>query len=365
MEELIEEFNPAEVDTEKYEDFESIYNTYSNIHDPIQMYLADIGNLKMLTADDEYFYGKQIEAARDADIDMSLFAGDPDNAEAINTYMDIKEDSLYLSESDKEYLISKYPKLKDYIIWDGLVEQGVIARETMINGNLKLVVSIAKKYTKTGFPFLDLIQEGNLGLIKAVERFEPDKGYKFSTYATWWIRQAITRAISDQHKLIRIPVHMIESQHRIFKMMNQYQQETGEKMPLKLVAEKSGLSIDKVEQIISYDYATASLDDTVGEENETTLGEMIRSDDKTPEDYCIIDGLKQEVQKALADLSEKEANILKYRYGMVDGRIWTLEAVGDLYGVTRERIRQIEATAIRKLKHPSRSKSLRTYWEAL
>ncbi|GMA52167.1 RNA polymerase sigma factor SigA [Alicyclobacillus contaminans] len=274
------------------------------ISDPVRMYLKEIGRVPLLSATEEIELAKRIE------------------------------------EGDEE------------------------AKRRLAEANLRLVVSIAKRYVGRGMLFLDLIQEGNLGLIKAVEKFDYRKGYKFSTYATWWIRQAITRAIADQARTIRIPVHMVETINKLIRISRQLLQELGREPTAEEIAAEMDLSPEKVREIQKIAQEPVSLETPIGEEDDSHLGDFIPDDDAlAPADAAAYELLKEQLEDVLDTLTEREENVLRLRFGLDDGRTRTLEEVGKVFGVTRERIRQIEAKALRKLRHPSRSKRLKDFLE--
>lgn len=274
------------------------------INDPVRMYLKEIGRVQLLTAAEE------VELA------------------------------LKIEEGDQE------------------------AKQRLAEANLRLVVSIAKRYVGRGMQFLDLIQEGNMGLMKAVEKFDYRKGFKFSTYATWWIRQAITRAIADQARTIRIPVHMVETINKLIRIQRQLLQDLGREPTPEEIGAEMDLPTEKVREILKIAQEPVSLETPIGEEDDSHLGDFIEDQDATsPAEHAAYELLKEQLEDVLDTLTDREENVLRLRFGLDDGRTRTLEEVGKVFGVTRERIRQIEAKALRKLRHPSRSKQLKDFLE--
>jgi RNA polymerase primary sigma factor len=300
--------------------------------DPVRMYLKEIGKVPLLTAEEEVDLAKRIEAG--------LFA-----SEKIAT------------------TTKKVPeKLRKEL--EAIERDGQIAKRKLVEANLRLVVSIAKRYVGRGMLFLDLIQEGNLGLIRAVEKFDYTKGYKFSTYATWWIRQAITRAIADQARTIRIPVHMVETINKLIRIQRQLLQDLGREPTPEEIAHEMDLTPDKVREILKVSQEPVSLETPIGEEEDSHLGDFIEdSDAVVPIDAASFILLQEQLDSVLHTLSEREKKVIQLRFGLTDGHPRTLEEVGREFGVTRERIRQIESKTLSKLRHPSRSQKLRDYLE--
>ncbi|MCI9198578.1 MAG: RNA polymerase sigma factor RpoD [Lachnospiraceae bacterium] len=266
---------------------------------------------------------------------------------------------MYLKEIGKVNLLTAEQEIK---LAQRMEEGDEEAKKKLAEANLRLVVSIAKRYVGRGMLFLDLIQEGNLGLIKAVEKFDYRKGYKFSTYATWWIRQAITRAIADQARTIRIPVHMVETINKLIRVSRQLLQELGREPTPEEIAEEMDMSVDRVREILKISQEPVSLETPIGEEEDSHLGDFIQDDNvPVPADAAAFTLLKEQLVEVLGTLTEREQKVLRLRFGLDDGRARTLEEVGQEFNVTRERIRQIEAKALRKLRHPSRSRKLKDY----
>lgn len=300
----LELMNKKAADGEEEEEEDLIAPAGVKINDPVRMYLKEIGRVPLLNADEE----------------VSL--------------------ALRIKDGDQE------------------------AKQELAEANLRLVVSIAKRYVGRGMQFLDLIQEGNMGLMKAVEKFDHEKGFKFSTYATWWIRQAITRAIADQARTIRIPVHMVETINKLIRIQRQLLQDLGREPTPEEIGAEMDLPAEKVKEILKIAQEPVSLETPIGEEDDSHLGDFIEDQDATsPAEHAAYELLKEQLESVLDTLTDREENVLRLRFGLDDGRTRTLEEVGKVFGVTRERIRQIEAKALRKLRHPSRSKQLRDFLE--
>ena len=326
-EDLDEEDSIAEEISQLEKTFANV--SHAKINDPVKMYLKEIGQIPLLDPKEEPIIARQIQEGEEAKEAMK----NPD-----------------LSDEEKKKLAK--------VIADG--EQ---AKQTLISSNLRLVVSIAKKYVGRGMLFLDLIQEGNCGLIKAVEKFDYTKGFKFSTYATWWIRQSITRAIADQARTIRIPVHMVETINKLTRIQRQLVQDLGrDPLPEEIAEKMENISAEKVREIQKIALDPVSLETPIGEEDDSHLGDFIEDKDTlSPDDYTNNQLLKDEINAVLQGLTEREEKVLRLRFGLLDGRTRTLEEVGKEFNVTRERIRQIEAKALRKLKNPNRCKRLRDF----
>ncbi len=266
---------------------------------------------------------------------------------------------MYLKEIGQIKLLTMQEELD---LADRILEGDELAKKTLAEANLRLVVSIAKRYVGRGMLFLDLIQEGNIGLMKAVDKFDVTKGYKFSTYATWWIRQAITRAIADQARTIRVPVHMVETINKLARIQRQLTLELNREPTEQELAKKMNVSIDKIREIYKISQEPVSLETPIGEEDDSHLGDFIKDErNMSPEEYATNEMLKDEISDVLLTLTEREEKVIRLRFGLEDGKSRTLEEVGQMFGVTRERIRQIEAKALRKLRHPSRSRKLKDY----
>lgn len=321
-----EQNEPSEADVEMVEDDFDL--SQIEIDDSISLYLKEIGRVPLLTAEEEVSLAKRMEKGRDARRLLTLGVDDWDERERL--------------------------------LWQ--VRDGQSAQEHLIKANSRLVVSVAKKYVGRGVPFLDLIQEGNIGLIRAVKKFDYRRGYKFSTYATWWIRQAVTRAIADQGRTIRVPVHMYEQINRLTRTSRQLVQELGRDPTTEEIADELGVTPRKVEHIMRVSQRPLSLEMPVGEEEDSYLGDFIEDEDAdAPGDAAGQRLLREVIDEIFQSLTPREVRILQLRFGLVDGYCYTLEEVGKKFGVTRERIRQIEAQALSRLRHPSRSRKLRDY----
>ena len=301
----------------------------------------------------------------DVDVDIDIIISDEDDVDVENIDLSVPEGvsiedpvRMYLKEIGKVPLLSAEREIE----LAQRMEEGEEAKKELAEANLRLVVSIAKRYVGRGMLFLDLIQEGNLGLIKAVEKFDYHKGYKFSTYATWWIRQAITRAIADQARTIRIPVHMVETINKLIRVSRQLLQELGREPLPEEIAKEMDMPVERVREILKISQEPVSLETPIGEEEDSHLGDFIQDDNvPVPAEAAAQTLLKEQLDEVLDTLTEREQKVLRLRFGMNDGRARTLEEVGREFDVTRERIRQIEAKALRKLRHPSRSRKLRDY----
>lgn len=328
VEDLDKELEEIEVSKEELEDLSVPEGI--NIDDHVKMYLKEIGKVNLLTPEEELSLAKRMA----------------DGEKAKEQLEEIDEE---IDEDTKKQI-------------DLLIADGEKAKKSLAEANLRLVVSIAKRYVGRGMLFLDLIQEGNLGLIKAVDKFDYTKGYKFSTYATWWIRQAITRAIADQARTIRIPVHMVETINKLVRVSRQLVQELGREPTPEELAKELNMPVDKVREISKISQEPVSLETPIGEEEDSHLGDFIPDEDApAPSEAASFVLLKEQLGAVLETLSEREAKVLRLRFGLDDGRARTLEEVGKEFDVTRERIRQIEAKALRKLRHPSRSKKLKDF----
>lgn len=313
-----------------------------SVEDPVRMYLKEIGKVPLLSADEEIELAQNMEDGAVATEKINVLKGRLDGA----------------SEEEKAEIREEIKTLQRD------VDKGADAKKRLAEANLRLVVSIAKRYVGRGMLFLDLIQEGNLGLIKAVEKFDYKKGYKFSTYATWWIRQAITRAIADQARTIRIPVHMVETINKLIRVSRQLLQELGREPSPEEIAKEMNMPVERVREILKISQEPVSLETPIGEEEDSHLGDFIKDDNvPVPADAAAFTLLKEQLEEVLGTLTEREQKVLTLRFGLEDGRARTLEEVGKEFNVTRERIRQIEAKALRKLRHPSRSRKLKDYLE--
>ena len=322
----------AEIEEEELVDPNTLVDSF-NIDDPVRMYLKEIGKVALLTADEEVALATDMTAGHEAQHRLDEAA---------------EKEEVIPDEELAELRVA--------------IKKGEAAKQALAEANLRLVVSIAKRYVGRGMLFLDLIQEGNLGQIKAVEKFDYTKGYKFSTYATWWIRQAITRAIADQARTIRIPVHMVETINKVIRVSRQLLQELGHDPSAEEISEEMGMPVDKVREILKIAQEPVSLETPIGEEEDSHLGDFIPDEGASePSEAASFTLLKEQLVDVLSTLTPREEKVLKLRFGIEDGRTRTLEEVGKEFNVTRERIRQIEAKALRKLRHPSRSKKLKDF----
>ena len=313
-----------------------------SIEDPVRMYLKEIGKVPLLSAEEEIELAKNMEAGAVAKEKIAILKSREEKATE-EELAEIKEEIKNLQKD---------------------LDAGDEAKKRLAEANLRLVVSIAKRYVGRGMLFLDLIQEGNLGLIKAVEKFDYRKGYKFSTYATWCIRQAITRAIADQARTIRIPVHMVETINKLIRVSRQLLQELGREPSPEEIAAEMNMPVERVREILKISQEPVSLETPIGEEEDSHLGDFIQDDNvPVPADAAAFTLLKEQLEEVLGTLTDREQKVLTLRFGLEDGRARTLEEVGKEFNVTRERIRQIEAKALRKLRHPSRSRKLKDYLE--
>ncbi len=327
----------ADVEEEELVDPNTLVNNFS-LDDPVRMYLKEIGKVPLLTPDEEVGLAQAMSAGNEAAQKLAETARQRENGEAVSA------------------------TAAEEAAWRRDYKKGEAAKQKLAEANLRLVVSIAKRYVGRGMLFLDLIQEGNLGLIKAVEKFDCTKGFKFSTYATWWIRQAITRAIADQARTIRIPVHMVETINKVIRVSRQLLQELGHDPSPNEIAAEMNMPVDKVREILKIAQEPVSLETPIGEEEDSHLGDFIPDEGASePSEAASFTLLKEQLMDVLSTLTPREEKVLKLRFGIEDGRTRTLEEVGKEFNVTRERIRQIEAKALRKLRHPSRSKKLKDF----
>ena len=330
-----DELSLSELDVEEEEltNIENIVSTVK-IDDPVRMYLKEIGQIPLLTHEQEQKYAIQVSNGRYA-------------KEQLEQY---EANEIELSDED----LAELKNTLEIAQW---------AKNKLVEANYRLVVSIAKRYVGRGLLFLDLIQEGNMGLMRAVDKFDYEKGFKFSTYATWWIRQAITRAVADQARTIRIPVHMVETINKMIRIQRQLIQDLGREPTVEEIAEKMGITPEKVQNIQRIAKEPISLEAHVGEEEDSSLGDFISDPNAlTPHEYMLQEMVKQTLDEVLETLTDREEKVLRLRYGLFDGKNHTLEEVGREFGVTRERIRQIEAKALRKLRSPSRQNKLKEFY---
>ena len=347
-----------------------------SVEDPVRMYLKEIGKVPLLSAEEEIELAKLMDAGNLAhEVTKRNNNEQRDlpikNLEELDKEREEREEEPGKSDLVLDEVIDLAHKMQkealseaELKILNNAEAEGDYAKKRLAEANLRLVVSIAKRYVGRGMLFLDLIQEGNLGLIKAVEKFDYRKGFKFSTYATWWIRQAITRAIADQARTIRIPVHMVETINKLIRVSRQLLQELGREPSPEEIAEQMSMPVERVREILKISQEPVSLETPIGEEEDSHLGDFIKDDNvPVPADAAAFTLLKEQFEEVLGTLTEREQKVLKLRFGLDDGRARTLEEVGKEFNVTRERIRQIEAKALRKLRHPSRSRKLKDYLE--
>ena len=332
-----DEMSLSDLDIEESVDLETDLDTIAHsvkIDDPVRMYLKEIGQIPLLNIDEEKKYAVMVAEGQIAKEQLDL---------------EVNGDITY-SDEDKQRL-------------NDAIDKAQYAKNKLVEANYRLVVSIAKKYTNRGLLFLDLIQEGNMGLMRAVDKFNHEKGFKFSTYATWWIRQAITRAVADQARTIRIPVHMVETINKMIRIQRQLVQELGREPSVEEIADKMGITPEKVQNIQRIAKEPISLEAHVGEEEDSSLGDFISDPNAlTPHEYMLKEMVNQTLDEVLETLTDREEKVLRLRYGLFDGKNHTLEEVGREFRVTRERIRQIEAKALRKLRSPSRQNKLREFY---
>lgn len=357
LSEIMEAFSETELDKDQVE---NLYETLGNlgieiIEDKSQKADVDFSDDDTdLMADNHFDSVSDDNLKKEDNVDMEKI--DLSLPKGISIDDPVR---MYLKEIGKIPLLKPHEEI-EYA--KRMLEGDEVAKQRLVEANLRLVVSIAKRYVGRGMLFLDLIQEGNLGLIKAVEKFDYERGFKFSTYATWWIRQAITRAIADQARTIRIPVHMVETINKLIRVSRQLLQELGRDPKPEEIAKEMDMSVEKVREIMKIAQDPVSLETPIGEEEDSHLGDFIPDEDAlAPAEAAAYSLLKDQIEEVLGSLNEREQKVLKLRFGLEDGRARTLEEVGKEFDVTRERIRQIEAKALRKLRHPSRSKKLRDY----